>query len=903
MSQTRERYFEWTLLGLILLLGSLLFYEGLPFLNGTLGAITLYILLRRVNIALARRFSPRKAAWAITIGVGIFVVIPLVVVMWYVVDLVQSLNFDVHAVINGYIDFIDRLEKFSHFDLVSEKATEFVTNTVTNIMNMFMSGLNNTAINIFAAVLILFFLLLGGMRMELAIARCLPFNDQNKRTVINKVSTIVTSNAIGIPLLALLQGVIAAVGYMLCGVKNPIEFGALTGLASMVPVVGTILVWAPLAIVQALDHHYLSAIAIAAYGACIISSSDNLLRIVMQRRMSNTHPLITLFGVIAGLPLFGFMGIIFGPLMVAMFLLFLEMFIKQYILGSDTHPEPEPQGTKTNAAVPNNGKANAQKAPAAKANQPALANKTKQPAQAQQQQQKQQLQQPAKAKDKAKQQVQAKAKTQTQQQHAKAQAQQQAKAKGKVKADKSDKQKHKQKDDSAKATAAHATPKFTAADFVVRSSDGQVTIAKNLHEAQSADTKAGSTKANATTPAVAPVATVATAATPAAPQAKAEATNSAAPAEQAQEKAATAVAVAETSAKPKVQAQQAHDQAQTQAQHQAAQSAQPKAKAKVDFKTAKADAKQQKREAAKLRAIAEHDADERELARKTLGYPQDTPKPEFDLSLTSSAAAATKTGSKIGQSFVSRAIEQAFNSFDKFDDLDTHGHGPIASLSPEILENTDMAEMRHSRARPNNNSKGESTNTTANKGANQNQRQKHKAADPHVKAPRPPRRERSHQQKQGGEHKQDVVTAKLRNGTNSNGSGNNAKLQNKQQQPKQQRPQQQKQKQTKQAKQGSKQNQQKAMQNQKSRANASATKPKSKRIPSNLDYQVMRPERRSRFVDDGPIIQTVISHNYGTERTPQRSHLRTQLVSMHTAKGTVVAATPRRRPSARRPYH
>ena len=58
MSQTRERYFEWTLLSLILLLGIILFYEALPFLNGALGAITLYILLRKFNLILARKTSP-----------------------------------------------------------------------------------------------------------------------------------------------------------------------------------------------------------------------------------------------------------------------------------------------------------------------------------------------------------------------------------------------------------------------------------------------------------------------------------------------------------------------------------------------------------------------------------------------------------------------------------------------------------------------------------------------------------------------------------------------------------------------------------------------------------------------------------------------------------------------------
>ena len=177
--------------------------------------------------------------------------------------------------------------------------------------------------------------------MELYIARLLPFSDENKHAVIKKLHLIVRSNAIGIPLLAIIQGLVATIGYMLCGVNNALLFGILTGFASIIPIVGTMIVWVPLTVLQYFDGSLLQAGGLLVYGVAVISQCDNVLRMFLQKKMADTHPLITIFGVIAGLPLFGFMGVIFGPLIVAMFLLFLDMFAKQYVLGGAAKAEEQ----------------------------------------------------------------------------------------------------------------------------------------------------------------------------------------------------------------------------------------------------------------------------------------------------------------------------------------------------------------------------------------------------------------------------------------------------------------------------------------------------------------------------------------------------------------------------------
>lgn len=167
--------------------------------------------------------------------------------------------------------------------------------------------------------------------MEKYVSELLPFNKENRLNVTNEINMIIRSNAIGIPLLALIQGAVATVGFFIFGVPNAIILGVLTSIASVIPVVGSGIVWLPAAIYMALSDDWFGAIGIAAYGIIIVSNSDNLIRFIIQKQMADIHPLITVFGVVIGLPLFGFMGVIFGPLLLSLFFLFVDILKREYL--------------------------------------------------------------------------------------------------------------------------------------------------------------------------------------------------------------------------------------------------------------------------------------------------------------------------------------------------------------------------------------------------------------------------------------------------------------------------------------------------------------------------------------------------------------------------------------------
>ena len=194
-----------------------------------------------------------------------------------------------------------------------------------------MESIGSFIVNVLVLLFVLYFMLIGGRNMELYLREILPFDHAHINQVLREIHMIVRSNAIGIPLLALIQGIVALIGYLIFGAPDPLLFGFLTCLATIIPIVGTALVWVPLAAYMALAGDWIHALGLFVYSLLILTNVDNLIRFVLQKKLADTHPLITVFGVVIGLSVFGFMGIIFGPLLLSLLLLCVDIFKKTYL--------------------------------------------------------------------------------------------------------------------------------------------------------------------------------------------------------------------------------------------------------------------------------------------------------------------------------------------------------------------------------------------------------------------------------------------------------------------------------------------------------------------------------------------------------------------------------------------
>ena len=333
---SRELIWECALLILIFGLGIILFNHTRIFFSGILGALTLYILLRKPAFRLAEKTGrPALSATLIVIAVVLFIIVPLSLLVWFIISKLQQVNWNTNDIIAPAMQVIGIVKEKTGIDLISEKNIAFAAGKLTAFGQSIIGGIGDFFINILATIIVLFFLLTGGKQMENYLSSLIPMKKINKQETIEKVNVMVKSNAIGIPLIALIQGLIAWIGYMAFGVPNAFLSAFLTGLCSIVPIVGTMVVWIPIGIYYIVLGMWGKAIGILLFGAIFISQSDNLFRFILQKKLADTHPLITIFGVVVGLQMFGFIGIIFGPLLVSLFLLFLDMFRKEYLADDE----------------------------------------------------------------------------------------------------------------------------------------------------------------------------------------------------------------------------------------------------------------------------------------------------------------------------------------------------------------------------------------------------------------------------------------------------------------------------------------------------------------------------------------------------------------------------------------
>ncbi len=329
----KEQYWKYSLIILILFMGIILFREIAPFLSGILGASTIYIMVRKQMFFLTEKKKMKNSIAAILIlGEAILCfLIPFSIAVWLLIDELHGINLDPTATIDAVQRFSGLIQERTGYNVLSSDNIVTAAGYLPKVGQVLVNSVSSFVINSLVLIFFLYFMLIGGRRMESYLYTLLPFNEDNKRNVLTEINMMVKSNAVGIPLLAVIQGLVALIGYLIFGAPNPILFGFLTCFATIIPLVGTSLVWFPLALYLGLSGDWFNGIGLAVYALVVISNSDNLIRFILQKKMADTHPLITVFGVIIGLTLFGFWGVIFGPLFLSMFILCLNIFKIEYL--------------------------------------------------------------------------------------------------------------------------------------------------------------------------------------------------------------------------------------------------------------------------------------------------------------------------------------------------------------------------------------------------------------------------------------------------------------------------------------------------------------------------------------------------------------------------------------------
>lgn len=313
---------------LVLLIG----YNLALFIPSVLGAITLYIVTRKYNFYLQdkRHWKPWVASTFIIVVTLVILILPI----YFMADLVVAKLGNAQQYMGKFNEFVDKIHDFIYdktgFDILSEENLTKLKNSLGTFSTSALSTTLNTLTIIGSMYFILYFMMEKPRLFERLLRSSAPLKKANVALLGEKIRKMVIANAIGIPVVALGQGIVALIGYYIFGAPNPFILFVLTFITSMIPIVGAAIVFIPVSIFMIAEGNTAGGLGILAYCTLIVGLTDNLLRFTLLKKLENIHPLNTIFGIILGLNLFGFIGLVFGPILVSITILLIQVYRDEF---------------------------------------------------------------------------------------------------------------------------------------------------------------------------------------------------------------------------------------------------------------------------------------------------------------------------------------------------------------------------------------------------------------------------------------------------------------------------------------------------------------------------------------------------------------------------------------------
>lgn len=302
----------------VLALGVAILISLLPFMVGLLGAGVLYVVCAPAHRSLARHLGQRGGAGLVLVAAFLLILLPSVLVVTVAMNQAPSILRGVPA--SPVFERIARM----HVGTVEIGAQVMAAggallSWASQQAFQVFGSLARTVLNLVIAFFGLYYLLTARPGSWTKVRAYLPFSSENADHLLARFHSVTEATLIGIALTALLQGSLIGIGFHLVGFPNALFWGMLTGLASVLPVVGSALVWLPGVLVLAFSGRYGAAVVLAIVGAVVASNIDNLVRLVVFKRVSDIHPMITLVGAFAGVRYMGLIGVLLGPLAIVYF--------------------------------------------------------------------------------------------------------------------------------------------------------------------------------------------------------------------------------------------------------------------------------------------------------------------------------------------------------------------------------------------------------------------------------------------------------------------------------------------------------------------------------------------------------------------------------------------------------
>jgi predicted PurR-regulated permease PerM len=309
-------------LGLALSLG--------PYVSGLLGAPVLYVLFAPFHRWLSRRMPRSVAAGVVILTAFLLIVIPGI---WLIGMLVGQAQGVAASLVNSPL--LNRIStlRVGQFEVGPQLASigkELITWLGGSALG-FIGTATRFTLNLLFSFFGLYYLLLNPDGAWRAVEPYIPFSREHVQILRERFVSLTAATVVGTGLVAVMQGVLVGVGFLITDLGDPIFWGVVTMVFGILPVVGAGMVWAPAAISLFLNGHPGRAVFLIILGVVVVANVENVVRPYVFARYSQVHPMLTLVGAVLGVSYFGLIGLLIGPLALSYFFELIRMYKEEYL--------------------------------------------------------------------------------------------------------------------------------------------------------------------------------------------------------------------------------------------------------------------------------------------------------------------------------------------------------------------------------------------------------------------------------------------------------------------------------------------------------------------------------------------------------------------------------------------
>ncbi len=334
---------------LVIALGAAIVAALLPFAAGLLGAAVLYVICAPAHRRLCRVLPPRVSALTVVAVALVLILLPGASLLGLVLNQAPE---TVRGMQDGEIFRRVSQLRIAGVDVGAQMATAGGS-IVSWVSQQALAFFGSAARGMLALVIAFFgvyYLLVSPGAVWGPLRDFLPFSPRNTELLRERFLLVTEATLVGTAMTALVQGTMVGVAFWAVGLPDAAFWGFMTGLASVLPVMGSALIWGPGVIVLLVGGELAGAAVLAVVGG-IAGSMDNFVRLFVYRAVSDIHPMATLVGAFAGLKYFGLLGVLLGPLAIAYFFELLRMYRREYIASAPPGMLPPPDAAPAVPAI------------------------------------------------------------------------------------------------------------------------------------------------------------------------------------------------------------------------------------------------------------------------------------------------------------------------------------------------------------------------------------------------------------------------------------------------------------------------------------------------------------------------------------------------------------------------